>query len=113
MGNTLDGGRPTMGDDLFEIRDYHYAGDMEPYRQWWVEAMPILRGLGVDVLGLWYDSEEPPRIDGANPMEPPHGSANVTWIIRWDDLEQRDREWAALWQDDDWMACAERHPGVR
>lgn len=100
-----------MTDGLFEIRDYHFVGDMDAYREWWTEAMPLLRGRGLDVRGLWYDSGEPARISGADPMELPHGSANVTWIIRWDDLDQREREWGALWDDEGWTACCDRHPG--
>ena len=96
---------------LYEFRDYHYAGDMDDYRQWWSEAMPILRGRGFDVIGLWYDGGVPARISGSDPMELEHGSANVTWVIRWDGIDQREREWDALWEDAEWTACADHHPG--
>jgi len=95
---------------LFEIRDYHYSGDMDAYKEWWKEGLEVL-GARMDIQGLWYDSGEPARIAGAEPMESPHGSANVTWIIRWDDIEQREAVWNGLQDDAEWIACAERHPG--
>jgi len=95
---------------LYEFRDYHYEGDFDAYRDWWKEGLGVL-GARMDVLGVWFDSGIPARISGANPMQLRHGSANVTWVIRWDDLAQRDAVWDALQVDPEWIACAERHPG--
>lgn len=95
---------------LYEFRDYHYVGDMAEYRMWWKDAGEIL-GSRIDVIGVWFDSGIAPRISGTEPMPLPYGSANVTWVIRWDDIAQRDQVWDALWDDPEWAACAERHPG--
>lgn len=96
--------------ELFEIRDYHYDGDLDEYKRWWETGRGVL-GARMDIVGLWFDSGEPPRISGSDPMPLPHGSANCTWIIRWDDIEHRERVWDALQTDPDWVVCAEEHPG--
>lgn len=96
---------------LYEIRDYHYRRDrMDEYREWAGEASQTL-GERFHLVGFWVDIGIPARISGSDPMELPHGSANVTWIIRWDDMAQRDAAWEALWQDPTWKDCWERHPG--
>ena len=99
-----------MSELLYEFRDYHYAGDMDAYRRWWAEALPILEAR-FDVRGLWFDSGIAARIDGSDPMPLPHGSANVTWILAWPDIATRDERWDALWNDDEWTTCWDRHPG--
>ena len=96
---------------LIELRDYHYLPDrLDEYREWAVEAGAFLRDRW-DVSGFWIDSGEPVRVFGSDPMEPKHGPANVSWVIRWADLEQREAAWDELWEDDDWNAIWARHPG--
>lgn len=95
---------------LYEFRDYHYRGNWDAYREWWEEGLEVL-GAHMDILGVWFDSGIPARTAGEDPMPLPYGSANVTWIIRWNDLEQREAAWAALEDDAAWISCAERHPG--
>jgi hypothetical protein len=96
---------------LIELRDYHYRPDrLDIYRDWATEAGSFLRDRW-EVSGFWVDSGEPARISGADPMELPHGPANVSWMIRWNDLDEREAAWEALWEDDDWNAIWARHPG--
>lgn len=95
---------------LWEFRDYHYRRDLwDQYREWSVEAMRILNDR-LDVVGFWFDSGDEPWIGGSSPMELPHGSANVTWIIRWDDMAHRERDWAGLWRDEEWLTHWAAHP---
>ena len=85
-----------MATSIFEIRDYHYRADrIDEYREWAHEAAKVLHDR-LDVLGFWVDAGIPARIMGSDPMDLPHGSANVTWVIRWDDMEQRE----AVWEDE-------------
>lgn len=91
-------------------RDYHFDGDWDAYKKWWDEGREVL-SKRMDIVGVWFDSGIPARISGADPMPLPYGSANVTWVIRWDDLAQRDVVWHALQDDPVWVSCAERHPG--
>jgi hypothetical protein len=96
---------------LIEVRDYHYDPDrMDDYRAWAAEAGPFLCDR-FDAEGFWIDAGEPGMLFGADPREHPHGPANVTWVIRWEDRSQRDAAWDALWEDDTWNDLWERHPG--
>lgn len=96
---------------IVEVRDYHYNPDrMDSYRTWAGEAGVFLRKRW-NMSGFWLDSGEPPRISGSDPMTPPLGSANVTWVIHWDDLPQRESAWDDLWKDPEWKEIWSRHPG--
>lgn len=96
---------------LIEVRDYHYRPDrMAEYRVWAEEAGRFLRARW-DVSGFWLDSGEPGQMMGSDPVESPHGPANVTWVIRWSDMETRQSEWDSLWEDAEWKALWDRHPG--
>ncbi len=78
---------------VIEVRDYHYEPDrMEAYRVWAEEAGVFLRDRW-DMSGFWLDSGEPARISGSDPMSPRHGSANVTWVLHWDDMAEREAAW--------------------
>lgn len=96
---------------LYEIRDYHYRRDrFDAYRSWAREASRVLHDR-MDVLGFWVDVGIPSQTLGSDPMDLPHGSPNVTWIIRWDDMDQREAGWEALWNDSEWAAVWDEHPG--
>jgi hypothetical protein len=73
---------------LFEIRNYYKdPAYQEAYKAWVQrEALPYL-AQRLDVVGFWVTTDDPPEIDG-EPMDK-LGAANVTWIIRWRDLAQR------------------------
>lgn len=96
--------------DLYEIRDYHYDGDLAGYEAWWRESNHVL-ARHCDIVGVWFASDQAPQVSGADPMRLPHGSANVTWIIRWRDMDHRNANWSALGQDPEWAECRTRHPG--
>ena len=96
--------------EITEIRDYHFAGDLTAYKEWWRDALPLI-SQHMDVIGVWLDNGEPPRISGSSPMDLPIGSANVTWIIRWQGMAAREEGWDALRADPAWIECADRHPG--
>lgn len=96
---------------LVEIRDYHYRPErMAEYRAWAQDAVPVLADL-LDLVGFWIDSGHEPEIMGSEPMNLPLGSANVTWMIRWADMAEREAGWEALWDDVRWQREWERHPG--
>jgi len=83
---------------------------MDEYRAWAAKASKVLRER-MDVLGFWVDVGIPAQIMGSDPMDLPHGSANVTWIIRWENMEQREEGWQRLWEDPEWRNIWDRHPG--
>ena len=95
---------------FFEFREYHFRSESwEDYRMWLNDAMQILRD-HFDVVGFWFDVGIPSEISGSTPMELPLGSANVTWILRWDSLEDREAGWEALWRSEAWMEHWTNHP---
>ena len=98
-------------DPVYEIRDYHYRSErMDAYRDWAALATEVL-GDRMDLVGFWVDVGIPGKVMGSDPMDLTHGPANVTWIIRWENMEQRETEWDALWKDPEWSAVWAVHPG--
>jgi hypothetical protein len=95
---------------LFEIRRYHFNPALfAAYREWAKgEAVPYL-ARELDLVGFWVSNEEPAQIKG----EPQDklGSANVTWIIRWEDRAHRDRVWQRILSDPYWKDIFSRVPG--
>lgn len=63
------------------------------------------------LLGFWVDVGIPTQIMGSDPMHLPLGSANVTWVICWEDMEQREAGWERLWGDPEWREKWDEHPG--
>jgi hypothetical protein len=95
---------------IYEVRDYHYRKDLfEAYKAWGEEAVPVLRSK-LDLVGFWVDSGEAPEIAGSAPMDPALGQANITWIIRWESKEQRDRVMAEVFSSKEWLDVWAKHP---
>ena len=95
---------------MFEIRNYHYNPALfEPYKRWAAsEAIPYLRR-NLDVVGFWYSTNDPPELSG-EPLDR-LGSANVTWIIRWKDLAQRNEVLPRVLSSPEWEDIFSRNPG--
>lgn len=94
---------------LVEIRNYHYRPEaLEIYRQWAREhALPFLKQQ-FDLVGFWIDNGLPAEILDT-PLD--HlGSANVTWILRWQDMEQRDKQMLQVFQSLEWEEIFARLP---
>lgn len=95
---------------IHEIRDYHYRTDIfDDYVAWAEKAVPVLR-VHMDLLGFWVDQGIAPEISGSQPFDSPIGSANVTWIIRWPDMEARKAGFQAAFGSEDWKAVWAEHP---
>ncbi len=94
-----------------EIRNYHYDPEkFAAYKEWALsEAIPFLKA-NLNVVGFWLDSGEPSEISGGKPMDLPLGSANVTWIIRWKDMQERAKGHAQVFQSKGWQDIWSRHP---
>jgi hypothetical protein len=76
---------------LFEIRNYYINPDQfEEYKEWAkVEALPYL-SQKLDIVGAWVNTNDEPVITG-EPVDK-RGPANMTWIIKWRDMEHRNDE---------------------
>jgi len=96
---------------IYEIRDYHYRPDLfDAYRKWAEDAVVVLRRR-LDVVGFWIDEgHDAPEITGSRPIQSPIGSANVTWIIRWESKAARDLAMKDAFGGADWQQVWARHP---
>ena len=96
---------------IFEVRDYHFRRDIfDAYKDWATEAAQMLRQ-HLDVVGFWIDEGRiEPEIEGTDPIDSPIGSANVTWIIRWENKTVRDAEMERVFSGEEWQALWARHP---
>ena len=96
---------------IYEVRDYHYRPDIfAAYKKWATEAVVVLRR-HLDVVGFWIDEgDSAPEITGTKPINSPIGSANVTWIIRWDSKAARDEAMKQVFASKDWEDVWSRHP---
>ena len=95
---------------LFEIRNYHFRPELlDAYREWASEhAVPFLKK-ELDVVGFWINSEDEPEVLGE-----PHdelGTANVTWVLRWNDLAQRNETMARVFASEAWVEIFSKVPG--
>lgn len=95
---------------LYEIRNYHIRPEgLEGYREWArTRAVPHL-AKKLDLVGFWINTAEPSQITGA-PLDA-LGSANVTWILRWNDMAQRNETVSTLFAQPEWQAIFAHLPG--
>ena len=94
---------------IYEIRNYHFRPDLiDAYKAWAKnEAIPHLASQ-LDVLGFWINSKDAPELNGA--PQDPLGTANVTWIIRWRDLAQRNEVLPRILSSPAWQDIFSRVP---
>ena len=94
-----------------EIRSYHYAPELfDEYKAWAVDhAVPYLKQ-HLNLVGFWLDAGIAPEIAGERPTEMPLGSANVTWIIRWESMELRAGQLGSVFGSDEFQEIFKRIP---
>tara|TARA_A100001037_G_C15138001_1_gene632121 strand:- start:1532 stop:1870 length:339 start_codon:yes stop_codon:yes gene_type:complete len=99
---------------MVEIRSYHYNPEkFEAYKNWAInEAVPYLKA-NLDIVGFWIDNGDSPEISGSQPADQPIGSANITWIIRWDDMESRNSGHKKIFEGSGWGEIWSRHPDAK
>ena len=95
---------------IYEIRNYHFDPErFEDYKKWAKElALPYL-DRELDLVGFWANLDADNQVTG-EPMDK-MGSANITWIIRWPDLETREAEFAGRMGTEEWAGIFEKVPG--
>lgn len=95
---------------LYEIRTYHYRPEqLETYRDWASKhAVPFLKA-SFDLVGFWIDSGEPAEVLD-EPLDK-LGPANITWILRWQDMDERNRQMQAVFSSPEWDAVFAELPG--
>jgi len=95
---------------LIEIRNYHIRPSaFEAYKEWArTSAVPFLKR-SYDVLGFWVNSDEAPEIKRGEPDV--LGTSNVTWIVRWDDMSQRNEMLEKTTASPEWQEIFSKLPG--
>ena len=96
---------------MFEIRSYHYdPTQFEEYKKWALdEAVPFLKA-NLDIVGFWIDNGDEPELSGSSPDTNKNGTANITWIIRWESREDRERGFKDVLGGEAWGEVWARHP---
>ena len=96
---------------IYEIRDYHYEPSlMSEYKAWASgAALPYLRA-NLDLVGFWTTGAEPAQVTGKALDE--LGSATVTWIIRWADMETRNEQMGKVFAAEAWSEIVKSNPGI-
>jgi hypothetical protein len=97
---------------IYEIRNYWYDPNyFEEYKKWSTEkASPFFRSRW-DVVGVWIDKGIPAKYGGSLPKDDSITPANMTWIIRWKDMEQRDKAWEDVAKTKEWGELFSDVPG--
>ena len=95
---------------IYEIRNYHYAPEhLAAYRIWAMEiALPHIRQ-HLDLEGFRVNLDEPAQVSGA--PQDALGTATVTWIIRWESLDQRNETMPRVFGGEAWRRIMDQNPG--
>jgi hypothetical protein len=96
---------------IFEIRNYYYdPNSLEAYQQWGSnEDVKSIMDEHMDIVGFYVDSGEPTIFGGVDPTPSPHGTPTLTYIIRWESMEHRNRGWKELSENPKWKDAWTRH----
>ncbi|ARN75870.1 NIPSNAP family protein [Oceanicoccus sagamiensis] len=86
---------------MIEIRNYHIAADAYSAYKHWAEyiAVPYLKQQ-LPMIGFWLNDNTEVEVLG-EAMDAV-GPANVTWILEWDSMEQRNEQMAAAFTGERW-----------
>ena len=103
-----------MSHAIVEIRDYTFeAATFEAYKVWAEEkAVPWLKA-NLDVIDFWIDCGIEAEVSGSNPQVSENGQPNITWIIRWDSIEERQENFAKIMASPEWKTIWAEHPNEK
>ena len=95
---------------IYEIRNYYFEPTrFDAYKVWAKnEAMAYLKR-HLNVLGFWANTDMKPEINGRGMDD--LGSANITWIIGWNDISQRKATLDRVFASPEWQAIFKNVPG--
>jgi hypothetical protein len=103
-----------MSDAIVEIRDYTFEAEtFEAYKAWAEEmAVPWLKA-NLNVIDFWIDCGIEAEVSGTNPQVSPNGQPNITWIIRWDSIEDRRENFTKIMGSPEWKTIWAEHPNEK
>ncbi|MDA1075124.1 MAG: hypothetical protein O3A63_10245 [Proteobacteria bacterium] len=95
---------------IYEIRNYYFEPTrLADYRDWIQNRAIGYLKANLDLKGFWINTPEPQQVNGV-PMDD-LGSANITWILGWDNLEERNAKMATVFTGPEWEAIFKHVPG--
>jgi hypothetical protein len=96
---------------LYEIRNYHYdPAYFEEYKKWVIKVgAPFFRSKW-EVIGIWLKSDIPAIYGGSLPWDENVTPADMTWIIRWENMKHREEGWKEFWSEE-WQSIFSSVPG--
>ena len=95
---------------IYEIRNFYFEPSrFDAYKVWAKsKAMAYLKR-NLNVLGFWANTGPTPEVNGRAMDE--LGSANITWIIGWDDISKRKATLDRVFATPEWQAIFADVPG--
>ncbi len=79
---------------FYEIRNYHIDPKyFEEYKKWSRELGYPYAITKLDIVGFWMKNDMPVEYGGVLPRDESVVPSNVTWVIRWKDMEHRKTGW--------------------
>ncbi|MGE0542165.1 MAG: hypothetical protein AB7R89_18495 [Dehalococcoidia bacterium] len=97
---------------IYEIRDYYVEpAALERYAMWVQDHALLYIRRNLDLVGFWIRTDPSAQVTGA-PLDD-LGAANITWIVRWDDVDTRNRIMNAVFgpEASEWAEISKHHPG--
>ncbi len=95
---------------IYEIRNYYFKPEhFEAYKRWASDqALPYIKE-NLNLIGFWVNTDAPVEVTGEEMDQ--LGSANITWILGWDTLDQRNDTMGKVFGSDEWSGIFEHVPG--
>lgn len=95
---------------IYEIRSYHFSSELfEQYKKWIQSGAITYLKNNLDIIGFWIGTENPSEVQGT--ALDSLGSANVTWIIRWRDMNHRNAVFPEVFSRPEWLTLFSTNPG--
>ena len=95
---------------IYEIRNYHFKPDLIGAYKRWATAGPVnYLKENLDIVGFWVISDIPSETPVGAPDE--LGPATITWIIGWQNMDERERVLPEVLSAPEWLALFASVPG--
>jgi hypothetical protein len=96
---------------IYEIRNYHFDPEFfEEYKKWSREmAYPYAKNK-LEIVGFCLKNDIPVEYSGSLPRDKNCVPSNVTCVIKWKDLEHRNKGWKEF-RSDEWARITSLVPG--
>lgn len=96
---------------FYEIRNYYYDPEyFEEYIKWSREIAYPYAITKLDIVGFWLKNDMPVEYGGSLPRDESVVPSNVTWVIRWKDMEHRKKGWKEF-RTEEWDRITSLVPG--